>query len=181
MGKKITKGLINKSGVYAIKIDEIIRYIGSSVNLESRKSNHLARLRKGNHNKKLQAYFNEFGENSFKFVVILYCKKSKCFELEERYMEKYKDTIVNNNKIRTKHKKLKRGLKSVKHKEKFKNMFSGKNNPNCKYDMETIIEIKQMINMGLSNVEIGRKFGINANYIQAIRSGKRWSSVQILF
>lgn len=48
------------------------KYVGSSRDCARRKSEHVSKLRRGNHvNKKLQAAWNKYGEASFEFVVIL--------------------------------------------------------------------------------------------------------------
>lgn len=51
----------------------------------------------------------------------------------------------------------------------------GVNNGNCKYDIEIIIEIKEMINMGLSNTEISKKLvliEITLVRLERVKSGQ---------
>lgn len=170
------KGLIGKSGVYAIIINAIIRYIGSTgSSLESRKSYHLAKLRKGQHpNKELQELFNLFGEERFEFVVLEYCKKSDTYVREQYYMEQHEDTIVNKNKIKDTHKYLRRGKKSVEHRANFSEINSGELNPHCtKLSEEKIFNILDMVQAGIDKKEIATRFNINTGYIGRI--GKdRW-------
>lgn len=62
----------NKCAIYKISFSGCDRpYFGSTMNYQRRKSQHLYRLRRNNHdNKKLQNAFNKYGEGSFIFEVI---------------------------------------------------------------------------------------------------------------
>jgi hypothetical protein len=174
-------GLIGKSGVYALIINNIIRYIGSTgYSLESRKSNHLSNLREGKHLiKELQALFDEFGEQNYSFKVIEYCQKSKTLEREQYWKEIYKDTIVNKNDVLNTYKYLRRGKKAVNHKDVFREAMKGLDNPNCQTDINTIITIKRMIVDGYRNCDIAKVVGKTGSYISEIRRGKRWADVNI--
>lgn len=49
-------------------------YIGSAVDMEERRKQHLSQLRAGNHvNRKLLNAFNKYGEQSFEFEILGYC------------------------------------------------------------------------------------------------------------
>lgn len=53
------------------------RYIGKSKNIWHRKSVHLANLRHQKHkNLRLQRYFNKYGENSLKFIILIECEEN---------------------------------------------------------------------------------------------------------
>lgn len=63
------------SGVYNIinKINGDL-YIGSSNQLNTRKTTHFRNLRNGkNHCKILQRAFNKYGEENFEFIILEYC------------------------------------------------------------------------------------------------------------
>ncbi|WIV10530.1 GIY-YIG nuclease family protein [Proteiniborus sp. MB09-C3] len=170
--------LIGKTGIYAILINDVIRYIGSSVNLESRKSNHLARLRKGTHHKELQKLFDKYGEESFKFYVLDYCNKSSCYELEKLHMMIHADTIVNENKVRDTKKKVRRGLESKNHKDKFSKLMSGENNPNAKISEKIASEILWMKqNTDMKQIEIVEKYGVTIGIVSRI-GRDRWVGVE---
>jgi group I intron endonuclease len=64
------------TGIYEIKnLISGESYIGSSVNLDKRKKQHLYSLRKNRHpNKYLQRDFDLYGEESFIFEVLEYCE-----------------------------------------------------------------------------------------------------------
>ena len=80
---------IKKSGIY--KITNIINnklYIGKSINLFQRKSQHFSKLRKNEHkNFKLQGSVNKYGIDNFKFEVLEYCTNIDDKEIE--YIHKY--------------------------------------------------------------------------------------------
>lgn len=66
-------------------------YIGSSVNLESRKYKHFWMLSRGSHdNGYLQKSFNKHGINSFNFEVLEECDYSELIDKENFYINKYK-------------------------------------------------------------------------------------------
>jgi group I intron endonuclease len=70
-------------------------YIGSSNNLNYRKSTHLSRLRRGKHgNKQLQASFTKNGENSFFFEIVELLENATVKEirqLEQTYLDSIED------------------------------------------------------------------------------------------
>ena len=70
-------------------------YIGSSNNLNYRKSTHLSRLRRGKHgNKQLQASFTKNGENNFSFEILKLLENAtvkEVRELEQSYLDNVKD------------------------------------------------------------------------------------------
>lgn len=80
------------SGIYVI-VNETNgrRYYGSSVNLKSRRWQHLFYLRSGRHNNKhLQRAWNKYGEESFTFSVVEMVDAHKLLSVEQVY--------INNNK-----------------------------------------------------------------------------------
>ena len=64
--------MTQKPGVYKISFGDNDRiYIGSAMNLGRRKSQHLYKLRRNNHdNPKLQSYYNKYGEELLSFSVL---------------------------------------------------------------------------------------------------------------
>ena len=73
------------SGIYGIR--NLVNgkwYIGQSMNLEARKKNHLAQLRRGdNGNKVLQADYLKHGENNFEICVLEYAPE-EMLDIRER-------------------------------------------------------------------------------------------------
>lgn len=84
----------NYPAIYQIKFSGIDRiYIGSTLNFCRRKSQHLWNLRRNIHsNKKLQNYYNKYGESSIKiFPVECFLDKdvNYIFKVEQEYLDKY--------------------------------------------------------------------------------------------
>lgn len=81
------------SGIYTItNIVNGKRYIGSSKDMTYRWSqNHRPQLRAGNHhNRHLQAAWNKYGEDAFKFQKVEECKESLLLEREGYWIENYR-------------------------------------------------------------------------------------------
>ena len=84
---------MNKSGIY--KITNLANgkyYYGSSCNLKVRLNKHKSDLLAGRHdNKHLQAAYNKYGIDSFKYEIVLYCSKTDCYLYEQRILDVYWD------------------------------------------------------------------------------------------
>lgn len=82
-----------KSGIYRfVNFINAKMYIGSAVNLQNRKKNHLIMLRNGNHyNKYLQSAWNKYGERNILFEVLEYVDlKENLIEKEQFWIDKFK-------------------------------------------------------------------------------------------
>lgn len=79
----------NKSGIYIIKTKINNRfYIGSAVNLYSRKHTHLTHLRQNKHrNAKLQRFVNKYGIDNLFFECIELCEKEDLIIREQFYID----------------------------------------------------------------------------------------------
>lgn len=80
-----------KSGIYKIRnIKNNKLYIGSTISLQKRKSQHFSALR-GNrhHNIVLQNSFNKNKENDFLFEIIEMCEPEKLIEREQFFIDLY--------------------------------------------------------------------------------------------
>lgn len=77
-----------KSGIYKITClttNEI--YIGASVSISDRKTNHLRELKHQNHkNYKLQSDYNKYGKDDFKFDILELCSKKELNKKEQEYV-----------------------------------------------------------------------------------------------
>lgn len=80
---------MKKCGVYMIFCSaNCKRYIGSSVSVMARWSRHVRELRRGVHaNKKLQACWNKYGEQSFSHAVLCECAVDELLEIETLLIE----------------------------------------------------------------------------------------------
>lgn len=77
------------TGIYQI-INKINgkKYIGSSINLRSRKSQHFNKLKNNSHGTKhLQYSYNKYGKESFEFQVLLYCSNENLLFYEQRAID----------------------------------------------------------------------------------------------
>ena len=82
------------SGVYRIQIAGSV-YYGSSLDIYSRKRNHLCKLRAGNHrNKRLQRCFDKYGESALSFNIVIVCDKDSVLDEEQKYLD---ENIGNDN------------------------------------------------------------------------------------
>ena len=82
-----------KSGIYKIstRINDSV-YIGSSIYVKSRISQHKSTLRKNkNSNWKLQKFYDEHGLKNLVFEIMEFCDKSRLKEVEQYYLNLYKD------------------------------------------------------------------------------------------
>jgi len=78
------------SGIYKIEcLPSKKIYIGSSENLSLRKHDHFRFLRSKKHiNPKLQSAFSKYGEENFKFEILLYCEPKDCIFYEQIFIDK---------------------------------------------------------------------------------------------
>lgn len=78
------------AGVYAITAPNGKGYIGSSVNVRKRWNTHRYHLRRGEHgNKHLQNSFDKYGEESFRFEVLLICDAENILFYEQRFIDRF--------------------------------------------------------------------------------------------
>lgn len=79
----------NKCGVYSIfNLINGKRYVGSSIDIYNRLHEHFHNLKNNKaHNKHLQAAWNKYGEDAFKFNILEYCDVDKQFEQEQYYID----------------------------------------------------------------------------------------------
>lgn len=89
------------SGIY--KITNLITqdsYIGSAVNLNSRKRTHFANMNLSKHpNKHLQASCNKYGIDNFQFEVLAKCPKEYLLKLEQFFIDILKPTFNKRKKV----------------------------------------------------------------------------------
>ncbi len=169
-------------GVYAWVVDNVLRYIGHSKDVyDSRKSNHLSKLRHGKHTKKMQKLWDEVNDESkWKFELIEECLVHDLLVRESYYKDLYQDTLCNTNNINKKKKSFRTGHKAKKQKEKFSELFSGTKNPNCQHEIEIVIAIKYLLeNTNMRNREIARLFDVNDEYVSKIKIKLRWPKVEV--
>lgn len=76
------------AGVYRISCGDRF-YIGSSVDIRARFSNHRSRLRHGKHtNSFLQAVWDKYGEDAFSFNVLVVTERNQTRSIEQRLLNR---------------------------------------------------------------------------------------------
>jgi len=100
----------NVSGVYRIFNEETnMFYIGSSENIGKRFNDHRRLLRKNKHfNAHLQHAWNKYGENVFRFRILIKCSAEQCRKFEQKLLDFYpKGKLYNIAPTVSKYEKLK--------------------------------------------------------------------------
>lgn len=169
-------------GIYAWVIGGVVKYIGHSKDMyNSRKSNHLSKLRHTKHTKKMQALWDEVGDESkWEFVKIEECLVHDLLVREKHWKNFHQDTICNTNNINKTKKSFRTGYKAIKQRETFSQMFSGTKNPNCHNEIETVIAIKYLLeNTNIRGREIAKLFGVNDEYVSKIKLKIRWKDIEV--
>ena len=169
-------------GIYGWEVYGIIRYVGHAHDIKnSRQHNHISKMRYGKHTKKMQAFWNEINdESAWKLVVLEECSVHDLLVRESYWKDLHKDTIKNTNKIKNLKKTFRTGLNSKRHKEQFRELFSGEKNPNYQEgNIDIVIAIKYLLEKGIKNKEICKIFDCNPEYVSRIKTKKRWKDVVV--
>ena len=87
------------------------------------------------------------------------CDNPKCVNIDHLFLGTHKDN--SDDKI---------------NKGRFKSAYTNLgNHPNSILSVQDVKEIKNLINIGLRNIDIARKFNISHKLVSLIRLGKRWA------
>ena len=115
-------------GIYRIDIGKH-SYFGSATNLSQRKSRHIRDLRSGKHHSPyIQNVFNKYGEEEFRFNIVLICEKSDLLFYEQAFIDKHYSNEFNMNHCRIANSQL--GLKrSEETKRRMSEAARGRKNP----------------------------------------------------
>lgn len=112
-------------------------YIGSSINLKKRKSDHFYLLKQGKHgNSHLQNSYKKYGIENFDFSILEFCKPDECLIVEQKHINQTKPEFninpIAGNSLGVKHKKetiekIRNSQKGKKKSEETKRKISEKN------------------------------------------------------
>lgn len=154
-------------GIYSFKnIVNDKRYIGQSINIESRYTTHLNLAQKEDNevfNKVLYQAFRKYGLENFEFEVLEEVDRDLLDEREIFWVDKF-DTFKNGYNV------TKGGAGVI--------GLVGEEVYCAKLTNEEVIQIKDLLrHTKLQQVEIGSMYGATKNVISAINSGKSWASV----
>ena len=79
------------SGVYVFTSPSGGQYVGSAVDLDKRRSEHLRALRRGTHcNPALQKAFDKYGERNIKFDILMRCERQEVVAKEQHFIDSLK-------------------------------------------------------------------------------------------
>lgn len=199
-----------KIGIYAI-INKINgkRYIGQSVDVNSRFVRHRYQLNKGIHaNAYLQRAWDKYGVDNFEFKIIVECNEENLDLMEETYCHQTSSDMLYNiaddftSRVGSKnpfygknHKKTSKCAMSQWKKKhylgsdnpNFRNRWSeeqrdtmrGSKNHHAKLSEKEVIEIKRFLSQGMKHSDIAIKFGISRTVVTRINSGARWGHIKM--
>lgn len=170
-------------GIYLIK-NNITRRgrVGSAKDIYKRFSNYKSALRNGNANELMQQDFNDYGEQSFEFIILEECNVADLFKREKYYQDLYSDCAkYNKNRVVNTTKKIRRGKEAKNYKEKRSAITSGsKNGNNSKLSENDVKDIRKMLLLGeYTQSKIAEIYNCSQTLIFNIKVNNRWASVQL--
>lgn len=191
------------SGIYKIKNKTNDKfYIGSTNKLDRRFYEHKCRLRSDTHkNTYLQSAWDKYGEENFKFEVIIYCSEQDLEFYEQIFLDEYnsykKDVGYNlakcveapnrgkeftkehKDKISKNHADVSGKNNPMYGKERDCEWLKGSNSPCSKLDEDDVREIKRLLeDDSIYQYEIAEEFDVDRATITYIKQGKTWTHVE---
>lgn len=178
-------------GIYSItNILNGKMYIGKSKNILHRIYNHKYSLKSGSHiNKHLQNSWDKNGEKSFEFNVIEICDIETLNDREKFFIEKF-NTYLNgyNGTIggdgssgvplsEATKLKLSISMSGRKLTPEQAHIRRGSFNGMSRFTNTNILEIKNLIYLGLKNIDISIIYGCPKSTIEKIRYGSSWKHI----
>jgi group I intron endonuclease len=159
-------------GIY--KIENILNgefYIGASTDIKNRKRQHAEGLRRNEgYHPLLQNAWNYYGEENFKFIIILYCEK---FELDY-YEQKLVDLWNPAYNICKQCVNSRLGVKAPYKTRKLisKNHADCSGNKNGRFlKKEKVLEILDLLNKGLSGIKIAKIILVSRESVKKAKDG----------
>jgi len=119
-----------RGGIYCIEnLKNGKKYIGQTINLERRKHEHFSLLKRNHHsNTHLQSSYNKYGEENFKFRILLYCEPFELTRHEQFFVDYYTPKLLYN--VRLECVNSNQGITFPEEtKKKMSEAHNGKNNP----------------------------------------------------
>lgn len=184
-----------KSGIYSItNIVNNKKYIGQSININSRISAHKTHLKNNKHsNEYLQNQYNKYGIQNFLFEVVEYVDIDKLDEREVYWIEKFStmdrskgynlESGGNTNKIisdEAREKKIGKNnpMYGKKHSKEFVEMIKLRNRGSSELLTEQdVSDIKQSVLKGIQQKELALKYNVKTSTISKIVRCANWEWV----
>lgn len=153
---------MNKSGIYKITNNFDGKfYIGSSIDLKRRRSEHFRHLKHGiHHSSYLQNAYNKHGISNFKFEIIEYANEEDIRDIEQKYL----DTL----------KSYKRNVGYNLSERSDCPVVNGINAKLSEYEVE---QIKKLTLQGVTQSELAIKYKVTISTVNKIIMCKNWAWV----
>jgi len=176
-----------ESGIYKVECLTNGRvYIGQTTRLRERMYQQRYYLnRNESHHPLLQEDWDKYGEKSFEFKIVEYCKdldKKERYWIEhyKAFEEGYNTTTggITGNKQDERQKKHRSSIMAGKNNPMyFKARGSG--NPNSKLHEEQVVKIKHFVKRDYPDSEIIKMFDLTKNQFQKIKHNRTWSHITV--
>ena len=155
-------------------VDERI-YVGSTNNMRQRRNKHICLLKKNSHhNLYLQRFYNKHGEDSIYFEIIYV--GVEYIAQEQYHIETNKKQLFNISMDATRP----GGWTGHKHTNETKRKLSEvRKGKGTKITNEKVIEIKKLLNEGITQKDIAKQFNVVESVVCGINRGKYWSNVDV--
>lgn len=156
-------------------IDDRI-YVGSTVQMRERRNSHINCLHRNKHpNKYLQNFVSKYGFDSIYFEVVY--EGIDYIKVEQMYIDDTNLNLFNLSKEAT----FPTGNWNKKHtkesKQKLSESMRGSKCHNSKLTEEKVVQIKNLLKQGLTQIAIAKMFGVADNTICEINRGNAWTHV----
>ncbi|OME49013.1 hypothetical protein BSK59_24860 [Paenibacillus odorifer] len=170
--------IIKVKGIYQIlnRINNKV-YIGSSINIKQRKSQHYHLLRTNNHpSNYLQKSWNKYGEHNFTFDILEEIFNEEELIKREQYWIDYKQSTNRTFGFNLCNASRRIGEWQQSLESKLK--LSGEASKHAKLNTSQVLEIVKLLKNPLNTQEdIGKMFNVSADNISAIKNGISWGNI----
>jgi len=160
-------------GVYCIiHLPSKDTYIGHSINLNRRRSEHFSELRRGVHdNPILQKLWDQGGRNVFEFKILLFCNSSHMIKYEQMILDSktYGQLNICQNAYVT-NQWTKRGRHNMRVKRQ------GEKNYCTKLSTKDVLDIRLLAG-NMTGRALAKKYNISPQHISDIINYKKWKHV----